>query len=293
MPYGDLAAQRVQRFETREDLERAACTAEEREEYEPYIEMGSVIFAGVDYAAILAQAEQKADVLLWDGGNNDFPFLVPDGHLVVVDALRPENLTSHHPGEAVLRMADAVVVNKVDAAAPSEVQRTIEGVRAILPNVPILRAASPVVLDDADAVRDRRVVVVDDGPTLTHGGMSYGAGYVAAVAAGAREIVDPRPFAQGSLAQTLRRYPHLVRTLPAMGYDEDQLADLRATLEATDADLVVSGTPLDLSRLIRLEKKVVRARYGYADAGESGLAQWLDGFLETRGLARPSEGPCG
>jgi predicted GTPase len=292
MPYGDLAAQRVQRFETREDLARAACSAEEREEYEPYIEMGSVIFAGVDYAAILKEAEQEADVLLWDGGNNDFPFLIPDRHLVIVDALRPDHLTSHHPGEAVLRMADIVVVNKVDAAAPSEVQRTIEGVRAILPDVPILRAASPVVLDDTDAVRDRRVVVVDDGPTLTHGGMSYGAGYVAAVAAGAREIVDPRPFARGAIAETLERYPHLTRTLPAMGYGEDQLADLAATLAATNADLVVSGTPLDLSRLIQLEKPIVRARYGYADADESGLGKWLDEFLSGRDLARGSEGIC-
>jgi predicted GTPase len=292
MPYGDLAAQAVQRFETREDLARADCTAEEREEYEPYIEMGSVIFAGVDYAAILEQAEREAEVLVWDGGNNDFPFLVPDGHLVVVDALRPDDLTSHHPGEAVLRMADLVIVNKVDSAGPSEVQRTVEGVRAILPDVPIVRAGSPVVLDDADLVRNRRVVVVDDGPTLTHGGMSYGAGYVAAAAAGAREIVDPRPFARGAIAETLRRYPHLDRTLPAMGYGEEQLADLRATLEATKADLVVSGTPLDLSRLIQLDMPIVRARYGYADAGDSGLANWLDGFLSTAGLVRESEVTC-
>jgi len=297
MPYGDLAAQRLQRFETRADLARAECSAEEREEYEPYIEMGSVIFAGVDYGAILAAAEQEADVLVWDGGNNDFPFLAPDAHLVVVDALRPDDLTSHHPGEAVLRMADVVVVNKVDAAAPPDVERAIQGVRAVLPDVPILRAASPVLLDDAAAVRDRRVVVVDDGPTLTHGGMSYGAGYVAAVAAGAREIVDPRPFARGAIAETLRRYPHLDRTLPAMGYGEHQLADLRATLEATNADLVVSGTPLDLSGLIRLEKPIVRARYGYAEPEESGgssataygLGQWLDGFLSGQALAAGSE----
>ena len=251
-----------------------------------------MIFAGVDYAAILEQAEREAQVLVWDGGNNDFPFLVPDGHLVVVDALRPDDLTSHHPGEAVLRMADLVIVNKVDSAAPSEVQRTVEGVRAILPDVPIVRAGSPVVLDDADLVRNRRVVVVDDGPTLTHGGMSYGAGYVAAAAAGAREIVDPRPFARGAIAETLRRYPHLDRTLPAMGYGEEQLADLRSTLEATKADLVVSGTPLDLSRLIQLDKPIVRARYGYADAGDSGLANWLDGFLSAAGLARESELTC-
>ena len=291
MPYGDLAAQRVQRFETREDLELANCTAEEREEYEPYIELGSVVFAGVDYAAILEEAEREADVLLWDGGNNDFPFLCPDGHLVLVDALRPDNLTSHHPGETALRMADLVVVNKVDSAVPSEVERLIKNIRAILPDVPILRAASPVVLDraDADAVRGRRVVVVDDGPTLTHGGMSYGAGFVAAVAAGAKEIVDPRPFAKGVIAETLDRYAHLDRTLPAMGYDPKQLADLGATIEAMDADLVVSGTPLDLSRLIRTSKPIVRARYGYLDNATNDLAKWLDDFLNEHGPSGRSE----
>jgi predicted GTPase len=297
MPYGDLEAQRVQRFETMEDLARANCTAEEREEYEPYIEIGSVVFAGVDYAAILEEAEREADVLLWDGGNNDFPFLRPNGHLVLVDALRPDDLTSHHPGETVLRMADLVIVNKVDSAAPSEVERLCRNIRATLPDVSILRAASPVVLDysttgidtDTDAVRGRRVVVVDDGPTLTHGGMSYGAGTIAAIAAGAEEIVDPRPFAQGTMAQTLRRYPHLDRTLPAMGYDPKQLADLGATIEAMDADLVVSGTPIDLSRLIRTSKPIVRARYRYVDNAEGDLARWLDDFLNQHGLKGRSE----
>lgn len=286
MPYGDLAAQRVQRFETREDLARANCTAEEREEYEPYIEIGGVIFAGVDYAAILEEAEREADVLLWDGGNNDFPFLRPDGHLVIVDALRPDDLTSHHPGETVLRMADLVLVNKIDSAEAAEVERVSRNVRAILPDTPILLAASPVVLDlaDAAAVRDCRVVVVDDGPTLTHGGMSYGAGTVAALAAGAKEIVDPRPFAQGTIARTLERFPHLDRTLPAMGYDPEQLADLGATIEAMDADLVVSGTPLDLSQLIRTSKPIVRARYGYVDNAAGDLARWLDDFLNQHGL---------
>lgn len=284
MPYGDLVDQQVQRFATREDLSLASCTAEEREEYEPYIEMGAVIYAGVDYAAILARAEAEADVLLWDGGNNDFPFFVPDAHLVVVDALRPDDLTRHHPGETVLRMADIVIANKVDSAAPSEVQRTIDGVRAVVPDTPIYRAASPVYLEDPKAVRDRRVVVVDDGPTLTHGGMKYGAGYVAAIDAGAREIIDPRPFAQGEIAETFRRYRHLERAIPAMGYSEAQLADLRDTLDATDADVVVSGTPLDLSRLIVTKKPIVRARYGYHDAGDGKLAHWLDDFVARHGL---------
>lgn len=290
MPYGDLAAQRVQRFASREDLDAAACTAEEREEYEPYIEAGGVIFAGVDYAAILAEAEREADVVLWDGGNNDFPFVRPDGHVVVVDALRPRDLTSHHPGEAVLRMADLVVLNKVDSASSGDVQCALEGIAAVRPGVPIVRAASPVVLDDPAAVRGRRVVVVDDGPTLTHGGMAYGAGSVAAIAAGASELVDPAPAAVGAIRETLARYRHLDRTLPAMGYGDAQLADLAETLDRVDADLVVSGTPLDLARLVRVNKPVVRARYGFADEpgpdGGGRLGGWLDGFLERMGLER-------
>jgi predicted GTPase len=282
MPYGDLAKQRLQRFSTRADLDAASCSAEEREEYEPYLEAGSVIFAGVDYAAILSCAEAEADVLLWDGGNNDFPFLVPDWHLVLVDALRPDQLASHHPGEAVLRMADVVVVAKTDTAAQVDVQRVIDGVRQLLGDVPIVRAGSPVVLDDPNAVAGRRVVVVDDGPTLTHGGMAYGAGFVAAHEAAAAEIVDPRPWARGAIAETFERYPHLSRVLPAMGYGDAQLEDLRATLDDTDADLIVSGTPLDLSRLVPLKKPVVRARYSYADAGEPGLSELLDEFLDTR-----------
>jgi predicted GTPase len=287
MPYGDLARQRVQRFATRDDLDRAECTAEEREEYEPYVEMGGVVFAGVDYAAILEQAEREADVLVWDGGNNDFPFLAPDWHLVLVDALRPDQLDTHHPGEATLRMADVVVVNKIAAAAASDVARIEARLAALRPGVPILRATSPVQLDDEAAVRGRRVVVVDDGPTLTHGGMPFGAGTVAARAAGAAEIVDPRDFARGAMADTLRRHPHLDRTLPAMGYGESQLADLRATLEAVDADVIVSGTPIDLARLLRPGKPVVRARYRYADADgrdgpESELGRALDAFLASR-----------
>jgi predicted GTPase len=289
MPYGDLAAQRVQRFATRADLDLAECTAEEREEYEPYIEAGGVIFAGVDYAAILAEAEKEADVILWDGGNNDLPFLRPDAHIVVADALRPEQLTTHHPGEAVLRMADLVVLNKVDSATSRDVDVALRGIEAVKPGVAILCAASPVVLDDPAAVAGRRVVVVDDGPTLTHGGMTYGAGTVAAMAAGASELVDPAPAAVGTIRETLRQYPHLDRTLPAMGYGESQLADLAATLDAVDADLIVSGTPLDLSRLVALKKPVVRARYRFADEldadGNGKLAGFLDSFLADRGIA--------
>jgi predicted GTPase len=284
MPYGDLARERVQRFARYADLDAADCTAEEREEYEPYLEMGSVIYAGVDYAAILAEAEEEAQVVLWDGGNNDFPFVAPDLHLVLVDALRPDQIDTHHPGEAVLRMADVVIVNKVDAAARSDVQRAEDAVRALLPEVPILRAASPVELDDPESVRGRRVVVVDDGPTLTHGGMAYGAGWVAASAAGAAEIVDPRPYADPGIRAVYARYPHLTRVLPAMGYGPEQRAALRRTLDAVPADVVVSGTPLDLGRLLELSKPVVRAHYGYADAGPTGLGEVVDTFLRARGL---------
>jgi predicted GTPase len=293
MPYGDLAAQRVQRFATHEDLDRAECTMEEREEYEPYIEAGGVIFAGVDYAAILDEAEREADIILWDGGNNDLPFIRPDAHIVVADALRPDQLTTHHPGEAVLRMADLVVLNKVDAASPRDIDRALQGIAAIKPGVPIVCASSPVVLDDPGAVAGRRVVVIDDGPTLTHGGMSYGAGTVAAMAAGAAELVDPAPFAVGSIRETLLRFPHLDRTLPAMGYGEAQLKDLAATLDAVEADVIVSGTPLDLSRLVPLKKPVIRARYRFADEpsedGVGKIASWLDAFLAEHRIATQAQ----
>jgi predicted GTPase len=279
MPYGALEEQRVQRFASRADLDAANCTAEEREEYEPYVENGSVIFAGVDYAAILREAEREADVVLWDGGNNDFPFVRPDLHIVLVDALRPEQTDTHHPGETVLRMADVVVLAKVDSASARNVERAVEGIRALRPEVPILQAASPVVLDDPEAVRGRAVVVVDDGPTLTHGGMTYGAGGVAAMQAPAAEIVDPRPFAVGSIRDAFDAYDHLDRVIPALGYDEQQLRDLQQTLDDCDADLVVSGTPLDLARLIPLKKRVVRARYSHADLEEPGLAAWLERFV--------------
>jgi predicted GTPase len=284
MPYGDLLRQRVQRFASRADLEAAQCSHEEREEYEPYIEAGSVVFAGVDYAAILAQAEAEADVLVWDGGNNDFPFLAPDLHIALVDALRPDQLDTHHPGEAVARMADVIVVNKVDAARGEDVQRACDAARALNPRARILRAASPVVLDDAEAVRGRRVLVVDDGPTLTHGGMAYGAGYVAAVAAGAAEIVDPRESAVPGIREYFTRYPHIGRVLPALGYDPAQRDALCRSIAASRAEVVVSGTPFDLSAL-PVGKPVVRARYGFAEASEPGLGALLDAFLAERGLA--------
>jgi predicted GTPase len=281
MPYGDLAKQRVQRFAERADLDAADCTNEEREEYEPYLEAGCVVFAGVDYAQILAAAEREADVVIWDGGNNDFPFVAPGLHIAIVDALRPDQVATHHPGESVARMADVIVVNKVDAASSESVQRAVDAARAVNADAPIVRAASPVVLDDPDAVRGRRVIVLDDGPTLTHGGMPYGAGYVAAVRAGA-EIVDPRDAADPGVLAIYARFPHLGRVLPAVGYDAEQIASLRRTIEAADAELVVSGSPFDLAARIELDKPVVRARYDYADAGEPTLGGLVDDFLSRR-----------
>ncbi len=278
MPYGDLAAQAVQRFAERADLDRAACTVEEREEYEPVIEAGGVIFAGVDYARILEAAEKEADVILWDGGNNDYPFVRPDLHVVLVDALRPGHVGHHHPGEATLRMADWVLIAKSDVASPAQVQEAREEVRRILPEVPIVLGASPVVLDDPERVRGRRVVVVDDGPTLTHGGMSFGAGFRAAIDAGA-EVVDPWAGADPALRAVRDAYPHLDRVLPAMGYGEEQVAALGRTLAACDAEVIVAGTPVDLAALLDVPKPVVRARYRYADRTRPGLEDVIDRFV--------------
>jgi len=283
MPYGDLAAQGVQRFASRADLDAARCTNEEREEYEPHIEIGNVVFAGVDYAAILARAEQEADVLVWDGGNNDFPFLVPDLHVAVVDALRPDHVDTHHPGEAVVRMADVIVANKVDAAPKGDVERLVASVRRVNPRAAVVRAASPVTLDRPELVAGRRVLVVEDGPTLTHGGMSYGAGFVAAVAAGAAEIVDPRGAATPELTAVYERYPHMGRILPAVGYDERQLAALEETIRRADCDVVVSASPIDLAALVTVGKPIVRARYEYADAGEPTLGAFVDALVVKHG----------
>jgi predicted GTPase len=282
MPYGDLECQRVQRFARPADLDAARCTAEEREEYEPHLAAGHVVFAGVDYAAIVAQAEQEADLIVWDGGNNDFPLVRPDLHIVMTDALRPGQADGYHPGEAVLRMADVVVVNKVDAARAGSVQVVVDEVRALNPHAAIVKAASPVRLDDPGAVRGRRVLVVEDGPTLTHGGMPYGAGYVAATSGGAAAIVDPRASATPGVREIFARYPHIGPVLPAVGYDADQLQGLRETINRAAADVVVAATPLDLAALLALQKPVVRARYEFADAGEPTLGSFVDAFLARR-----------
>ena len=284
MPYGDLERQRVQRFAGLADLDEADCTIEEREEYEPHIAEGNIVFAGVDYADIAAAASKEADIILWDGGNNDFPMVRPDLHIVLADALRPGQATSHHPGEAVLRMADIVVVNKVDAAPPGQVEQVVEEVRSVVPDRPILRAASPVTLDRPEALDGKRVLVVEDGPTVTHGGMTHGAGYVAATARPGVTIVDPRACAVPAFQDVFSRYPHIGPILPAMGYDAAQREALRATIEAADADVVVTGTPIDLARIVGTARPVVRARYSYADAGKPTLDSFVETFLHERGL---------
>jgi predicted GTPase len=284
MPYGDLEAARVQRFASRRDLEAAHCTIEEREEYEPHVAAGNTVYTGVDYADVLERAESESDVILWDGGNNDFPFIRPDLHIVLADALRPGQETTHHPGEAVLRMADVVVVAKSNAAGPAHVQRVIDNVRAINARAPVLRGGSPVTLDDPDAVRGKRVLAVDDGPTLTHGGMAYGAAWIAATSAGAARLVDPRPWAEPAIAAVFVRYPHIGSVLPAAGYSPAQIEALRLTIERSDAEVVVAGTPIDLGALLRVSKPVVRARYEYAELDSPGLRGEIEKFLaaETR-----------
>jgi predicted GTPase len=286
MPYGDLERQRVQRFASRADLDAGRCTAEEREEFEAYVDTGAPIYAGVDYAAVLAQAEREAQLVVWDGGNNDFPFLRPDLHIALADALRPEQVDTHHPGETVARMADVLVIAKVDAAPAEAVQRLGARLRAVNPAAPILRAGSPVRLDDRAAVAGRRVLVVEDGPTTTHGGMGYGAGYVAAAAAEPAEIVDPRESAAPEIAEVFARHPHLGPVLPAMGYSAAQLEALRRTIDSSRAQVVVSGSPIDLGALLGLRLPVVRARYEYRDLDSPGLGGCIDEFIERHRLSQ-------
>ncbi len=271
MPYGDLEVMRVQRFATIEEIDASHPTVEEREEYEAPVELGMVMYAGVDYADILAQAQQEADVIVWDGGNNDFPFYQPDLLITVTDPLRPGHELAYHPGETNLRMADVVVVNKIDSADPEDVERVLADIASVNPRAKVIRAESPVTLDAGEPLTGRRVLVVEDGPTLTHGGMTFGAGTVAARQAGAAEIVDPRPFAVGSLKDTFAKYPQLGPVLPAMGYGDEQLRDLEATIDAVECDVVVTGTPFDLGRLIRTRHPLRHARYEIRELGHPTL----------------------
>jgi predicted GTPase len=285
MPYGDLVAQRVQRFETYADLDRHETTIEEREEYEPHLDAGRLVFAGVDYEQILRAAEAEADVVIWDGGNNDLPFYAPDVHIVVADPLRPGHELRYHPGEANLRQADVVVINKIDSATPEALAVVREAIVSVNPGAVIIEARSSLALEGGE-IRGRTVVVVEDGPTLTHGGMTYGAGVVAAKRFGAAEIVDPRPYATGELAATLAKYPDLDRLLPAMGYGDKQIHELEAALTATPADVVLSATPIDMTRVLSVPKPVVRVRYELEPVSgsiEDALAPVIARALEARG----------
>lgn len=275
MPYGDLAAQAVQRFATYADLDHHRCTIEEREEYEPHIDRGVIVYAGVDYEAILRQAEEEADVIVWDGGNNDLPFYRPDLFITVADPHRAGHELRYHPGEANLRAADVVVINKMDTAGPEGVAQVRADIAQVNPQATVVDAASPIFVEDPAAIRGKRVLVIEDGPTLTHGEMTYGAGVVAARKFGAAELVDPRPFAVRSIAATFEKYPHIGPLLPAMGYGDAQIRDLEETINHSDCDLVLSATPIDLRRVLKVEKPMDRVRYELQVIGQPTLEEIL------------------
>jgi len=271
MPYGDLVAQAVQRFATIEDLKKHKCTIEEMEEYEPYIAMGSVIYAGVDYEAILRQAEKEADIIIWDGGNNDTPFYKSDLEIVVVDQHRAGHELKYHPGETNLRRADVVVINKIDTANHADVVTVRENIRSANPRAQVIDAASPLTVTNYEKIAGKRVLVVEDGPTLTHGEMKYGAGVVAAQRYGAKELVDPRKWAKGTIADTFKKYPDIGTLLPAMGYGAQQVKDLEDTINAVDCDLVIIATPIDLNRIVKINKPTVQVGYELQEIGMPNL----------------------
>ncbi len=286
MPYGNLEKQRVQRFGSLKDLKKHNCTIEEIEEYEPHIVSGTIIYAGVDYGDILAQAQQEADVILWDGGNNDTPFYRTDLHIVVADPLRVGNELTYYPGETNLRMADAVVINKVDTADLDSINRLRANIRAVNRRATIIEAASPILVDQPERITGRRVLVVEDGPTLTHGDMKFGAGVVAAGRYSAAELVDPRPYTVGTIADTYRKYPNIGRLLPAMGYGRRQVKDLETTINRTPCDTVIIGTPIDLTRLITIRKPTVRVGYELQEIGRPSLMDVLGKFLKPGRAAK-------
>lgn len=261
MPYGTLSKEVCQRFATFDDMDRYECTIEEREEYEPHIDIGNVVYAGVDYEKILREAEKEADVILWDGGNNDLPFYYPDLQIVVVDPHRPGHELQYYPGEANLRMADVVIINKVDSAAREDIETVRKNVKRVRPEAKVVEAASEIFVDDVSHIRGMRVVAVEDGPTVTHGGMKEGVGAIAARKFGAKKLIDPRPFAVGSIKRIYEKYPHLGQVLPAMGYGEKQIKELEQTIAAIDCDSLVLGTPIDLRRIMKISKPTVRVRY--------------------------------
>ncbi|MCL5040429.1 MAG: cyclic 2,3-diphosphoglycerate synthase [Firmicutes bacterium] len=287
MPYGDLLRQTLQRFAAYEDLDRHRCTIEEREEYEPHLERGMVVYAGVDYERILREAEKEADIIVWDGGNNDLPFYRADVHIVVLDPHRPGHELRYHPGETNLRMADIVIINKVDTARPEGVEKVRATALGVNPTAVYIEAASPIFVDDPSAIRGKRVLVVEDGPTLTHGEMAYGAGVIAAKRFGASELVDPRPYAVGRIKATYDKYRHIGTLLPAMGYGDEQIQDLEATINATPAEVVVIATPIDLRRIARLAKPAVRVRYELQEIGYPTLREALEEILAEGRKEKP------
>ena len=282
MPYGDLKEQIWQRYETYADLDRYKCTIEEREEYEPHIDMGNILYAGVDYQEILKRAEEEADIILWDGGNNDFPFYQSDLHIVVTDPHRAGHEMTYYPGEANLRRADVVVINKIDTAYPDKVNLLRENIHKLAPKAIVVDAASPLTVEHSELIRGKKVLVVEDGPTLTHGEMKYGAGIVAAQKFGAKEIIDPRPYAVGSIKDTYKKYPNIGILLPAMGYGEKQIKELEQTINTTECDLVVIGTPIDLSRVMKINKKSVRVKYKLQEIGRPNLEEILNQKMEVK-----------
>ncbi|MBP7707889.1 MAG: GTPase [Candidatus Aminicenantes bacterium] len=278
MPYGDLVKQKVQRFASYADLDKHECTIEEREEYEPHIDKGIIVYAGVDYGAILRQAEKEADVILWDGGNNDFPFYKSDLEIVVADPHRAGHELAFYPGETNFRRAKVIVVNKMDTATPQGIETVLASAKKVNPKATIIRANSPTIVEDGGRIRGKRVLVIEDGPTLTHGGMTYGAGIVAAKKYGAASIIDPRPFAVGSIKKTFEKYNHLADVLPAMGYGDKQTRELAKTIEAIDCDLVVSATPIDITRVIKVSKPILRVGYELEEIGTPTLKDVLKKF---------------
>ncbi len=280
MPYGDLVAQRVQRFATFEDMDRADCTIEEREEHKPHIRNGAVVWAGVDYEAILREAEKEADVILWDGGNNDLPFYRPDLHIVVADPHRPGHEKAYHPGEANFRRADVIIINKEETADRSGVEEIWNSARELNPKAVLIDAASPIFVEDGQLIAGKKVLVIEDGPTVTHGEMGYGAGYMAAKKYGASEIINPKPFAVGSIVETFNKYPHLKEVLPAMGYGKEQIKELERTINNSDAEVVVVATPIDLGRILKIDKKAVRVLYELQEIGQP----TLEDVLKQKGI---------
>ncbi len=279
MPYGNLTKQMVQRYATLDDLQKNSCTVEEMEEYEPHIVEGGIIYAGVDYAAILREAEREADVLVWDGGNNDLPFYRPNLTITVVDPHRPGHERTYYPGATNVRLADVIVVNKVDSAKEENIQLVIDNVLQLNPTAQIIRAASPITVDDQDVIKGKSVLVVEDGPTLTHGGMQFGAGTLAAKLYGAREIIDPRPYAVDSIAETFVKYPETGMLLPAMGYGPEQVCDLETTINRVPCEAVIIGTPIDLRRILNIKKPSTRVQYSLVERGKPDLKDVLDNFI--------------